>query len=97
MTFKHFLAVLGIGMGIMVLAMLWSIANMALASIQKALETSVHHLQWMMNCFGIFISAPNLAMGKLGDMYGRKPFYQLGLLTMIFASIFASTANHTEH
>lgn len=91
---RRIFAVIGIGIGVMVLGMVWSIANMALASIQKDLETSVHHLQWMMNCFGIFISAPLLLMGKLGDAYGRKPFYQTGLIIVVIASIFAADAHH---
>lgn len=74
--------------------MLWAIVNMALASIQKDLSASILHLQWIINSFGIFLVAPLLAMGKLGDAYGRKPFYMLGLFLAILASFFAGNTDH---
>jgi len=49
---KRTLAVAGIGLGLIILGMLWSIANTALASIQKDLSATVLQLQWMMNSFG---------------------------------------------
>lgn len=87
------LAVAGVGLGVVTLGMIWSIANMALASIQTELYATVHQLQWMMTSFGIFMCGPLLAMGKFGDVFGKKPFYLLGLFIAFFASIIAGFAH----
>lgn len=91
---KRILGVAGIGCGVMVLGMVWSIANTALASIQKDLSANIFQLQWMMNCFGTFLCVPLLTMGKLGDAYGRKHLFLLGLIGALIASIIAGFANH---
>ncbi len=91
---KQTLSVIGIGLGLMILGMIWSIVNTALASIQKDLSANVLQLQWMMNCFGIFLCVPLLTMGKLGDAYGRKRLFLYGLITGLIASILAGLATH---
>lgn len=93
---KKFFAVAGIGLGLVVLGMIWSLVNTALASIQKDLFASVLQLQWMMNCFGIFLCVPLLTMGKLGDAYGRKKLYLCGLATAFLASAIGGFATRIE-
>ncbi len=91
---KRALGVAGIGLGLMVLGMIWSIVNTALASIQKDLSANVIQLQWMMNAFRIFLCVPLLTIGKLGDGYGRKKLFLLGLFCALVASIVAGFATH---
>jgi len=93
---KKVLAVTGIGLGVIVLGMIWSLVNTALASIQKDLFASVLQLQWMMNCFGIFLCVPLLTMGKLGDAYGRKNLYLCGLCIALLASGCSGFATRIE-
>lgn len=91
---KQILAIIGIGIGMIVLGMIFSSVNMALASIQKDFSASVLELQWMMNTFGIGLCVPLLTMGKLGDAYGRKRLYLCGLaisLVAAFVGGFAKT------
>jgi EmrB/QacA subfamily drug resistance transporter len=91
---KRVVGVLGIGIGLMALGMIWSIVNTGLASIQKDLSADVLELQWMMNAFGIFICVPMLTMGKLGDAYGRKRLFLIGLSLAFVVSIIAGFATH---
>ncbi len=84
----------GIGFGVMALGMIWSIVNTALASIQKDLSANVLELQWMMNAFGIFICVPMLTMGKLGDAYGRRRLFVIGLTLALLASLIAGFATN---
>lgn len=93
---KKFFAVAGIGLGLVVLGMIWSLVNTALASIQKDLFASVLQLQWMMNCFGICLCVPLLTMGKLGDAYGRKKLYLWGLAIALLASGIGGFATRIE-
>lgn len=91
---KKPLAVAGIGIGVMALGMMWAIVNTALSSIQKDLSANIHQLQWMMNLFGICLCVPLLAMGKLGDMYGRRRLFTIGLIVTVFALLFAGMAKN---
>ena len=91
--FKRGIAVAGIGCGLMVLGMIWSVTNTALATIQKDLSANVLELQWMMNCFGLCICVPLLTMGILGDAYGKKKLFLCGLLGALIASIVAGFSN----
>lgn len=95
-TSNKALAVAGIGLGVIVLGMIWSLVNTALASIQKDLFASVLQLQWMMNCFGIFLCVPLLTMGKLGDAYGRKKLFLCGLVIALLASVVGGFATRIE-
>lgn len=93
---KQALATTGIGLGVIVLGMIWSLVNTALASIQRDLFASVLQLQWMMNCFGIFLCVPLLTMGKLGDAYGRKKLYLFGLSIAFLAAVIGGFATNME-
>ena len=86
------MGIFGILLGMAVLATGWSSINMSLSEIQVDLGASVLQLQWMMNMYGICICIPLLTVGKLGDAYGRKKFYALGLLGLSFACFGASIA-----
>ncbi len=85
--FSRAMAVLGILLGMAALAAGWSSINMSLSSIQAELEASVLQLQWMMNSYGICICIALLIIGKLGDAYGRKLFYMLGLFGLALACL----------
>jgi len=90
--FSRMVAVLGILLGMGALAAGWSSINMSLASIQDELGASVLELQWMMNSYGICICIALLMVGKLGDTYGRKLFYMLGLFGLALACLGAGSA-----
>ncbi len=89
---RRFWAIVGIGLGITVVGMAWSIINTGLSSIQKELSASVLQLQWVMNSFGICLCVPLLTMGKLGDAYGRKGIYCAGIIGCGIASLGAGLA-----
>jgi len=80
---KRFWSSLGIGLGILIGSTDWSIVQNALPAIQRDLGASIGELQWVMNSFGLFMTALLVAMGRLGDIYGRRRIFNLGLV--IFA------------
>lgn len=90
------MAVIGILLGMAVLAAGWASINMSLASIQSELGASVLQLQWMMNLYGISICSALLPIGKLGDSYGRKWFYIAGLIGLALACLGAGSAKSPE-
>jgi len=91
---KEWKGILGIGLGEALMAMNFSIVNIALATIQKELGASLSQLQWMINIYGIFICVSLVTMGRLADTYGRKRIYLIGLVGSSVASLIAGLASH---
>src|SRR5215831_659445 len=65
-----------------------TVVNVALPTLQSTFRASLPDVQWVVESYGIFLSALILAGGALGDLFGRKRIFLIG--TGIFA--LASTA-----
>ncbi len=90
---KHkWLATTGILLGIVVLALDWSIVNTAIPSIQRDLHATLSEMQWVMNLFGLCMTPLLVLMGRLSDAYGRKKLFVIGLVIFGVASLFAGLA-----
>jgi MFS family permease len=76
MNGKRFSGVLGIGCGLLVLSLDWSVVNNALPAIQKSLLATLSDLQWIINIFALVVSARLVTMGRLSDAFGRKKCLQ---------------------
>lgn len=63
------------------------IVNMALPSIKEAFKASDHQLQMVVAIYGLTYAALVVCGGRLGDMYGRKKIFILGLYTFLFSSL----------
>jgi DHA2 family methylenomycin A resistance protein-like MFS transporter len=53
--------------------------NVAVESMHRELGGSMSGLQWIVNAYSIVFASLVLASGALGDRYGAKRLYQLGL------------------
>lgn len=83
---------LGICLGVLVVAMDWSIVNNALPSIQRDLGATLGELQWMVNVFGLVMTVSLVTMGGFADAFGRRKLFSLGLLTCALGSLGAALA-----
>lgn len=63
------------------------IVNMALPSIQTAFKASEHQLQMVIAIYGLSYGALVVCGGRLGDLYGRKKIFTLGLYIFLFSSL----------
>lgn len=63
-----------------------TVMNVALPRIQTSLDASMSGLQWILNAYTLPIAALALPMGTLGDRYGRKRVFLLGLTVFTLAS-----------
>lgn len=84
---------IGVGLGVLIGATDWSIVQNALPTIQNSLGASIGQLQWIMNSFGLFMTVLLVTMGRLGDIYGRKRIFNLGLLIFGLASLGAALSS----
>jgi EmrB/QacA subfamily drug resistance transporter len=60
--------------------------NVALPVIQRELEANAAQMQWVVEGYALFLSALILLGGSLGDLYGRKKLFVLGVVVFAIAS-----------
>jgi EmrB/QacA subfamily drug resistance transporter len=58
-----------------------------LPTIAEALHSSIAHASWIITVYLIVMAAVQPIAGKLGDIYGNRNMFLLGMLLFLFASI----------
>jgi MFS family permease len=56
-----------------------TVVNVALPSLERALQTGIAGLQWVVDAYLLFLGALLLAGGALGDSFGRRRIFAIGL------------------
>jgi EmrB/QacA subfamily drug resistance transporter len=69
-----------------------TVVNVALPSIAADLDASTGDLQWVVNAYLVTLSAFVLLGGSLGDRYGRRRVFLLGLAGFTAASLLCGLA-----
>jgi EmrB/QacA subfamily drug resistance transporter len=72
------------------------IVNIALPKIDEDLDLGVSGLQWVVSGYLLTLSALLLLGGALGDLYGRRRIYLIGLLLFVSASVACGIAPSAE-
>src|SRR5436305_8771303 len=63
-----------------------TIVNVAAPKLQSVFQASVVDVQWVIEAYGIFLSALILAGGALGDWLGRRLVFLVGVTVFAAAS-----------
>src|SRR5579864_4204763 len=63
-----------------------TVVNVALPALQSNLHATVVDLQWVIESYGLFLSALILVGGALGDIFGRRKMFLLGDVVFGIAS-----------
>ena len=66
--------------------------NVALPSMQRELQASASDLQWVIEGYSLFLSALILIGGSLGDIFGRRLVFVIGIGLFAAASIVCAAA-----
>ena len=69
-----------------------TVVNVALPSIQTSFGSGVSGLQWIIDAYTLVFAAFMLTGGTLGDLYGRKKIFLLGLVVFTGGSLMAGLA-----
>jgi EmrB/QacA subfamily drug resistance transporter len=69
-----------------------TVVNVALPVLQSDLQASVIDVQWVVEAYALFLAALLLVGGALGDRYGRRRIYGLGVIVFAFASAWCGLA-----
>src|SRR5262245_20705882 len=69
-----------------------TVVNVALPTIGKELDASVAGLQWIVNGYSLTLASLILIGGSLGDRFGRRRVFLIGIIWFAIASLFCGLA-----
>lgn len=64
-----------------------TVVNVALPALQTTLHATVTGVQWVVEAYALFLSALLLVGGSLGDLYGRRKVFVVGVVLFAGASV----------
>ena len=73
-----------------------TVVNVALPALQASLHASVVGEQWVVESYGLFLGALILVGGSLGDLFGRRWMFLVGVGIFAAASIASGLASHIQ-
>jgi EmrB/QacA subfamily drug resistance transporter len=69
-----------------------TVVNVALPALQTSFHATVVDVQWMVESYGLFLGALILVGGSLGDVFGRRLIFLLGVGVFAAASVGCAVA-----
>jgi EmrB/QacA subfamily drug resistance transporter len=72
-----------------------TVVNVALPSIERDLHVSISSLEWIVTAYALTFAALLITGGKLGDLFGRRRIFVIGIAIFTLSSLacgFAPTA-----
>ena len=70
--------------------------NVVIPVLQSELNATIPQVQWIMEAYALFMSSLMLLGGSLGDKFGRKRIFALGILLFTGASIWCGLSANTS-
>jgi EmrB/QacA subfamily drug resistance transporter len=71
-----------------------TVVNVALPAIQTSFHATVVDVQWVVESYGLFLGALILVGGSLGDLFGRRLMFVLGVAIFAAASLGCGVASN---
>ena len=79
-------AILTIALGLTLAVLGGGIANVALPAIAREVHTSPANSIWVVNAYQLAVTVSLLPLSSLGEIYGYRRIYQIGLVIFTIAS-----------
>ena len=73
-----------------------TVVNVALPALQASLHATVVGVQWVVESYGLFLSSLILAGGALGDLFGRRRVFLMGVGIFAAASAACGVASSIQ-
>ena len=70
-----------------------TVVNVALPVLQSDLRVSLAGVQWVVESYALFLAALLLTGGSLGDLYGRRKIFVIGVATFTAASVWCGLSH----
>ena len=74
-----------------------TVVNVALPALQNAFGASVVGVQWVIEAYGLTLAALLLVGGSMGDLFGRRRIFLLGIVLFAAASAYCGLAPTLRH
>jgi len=74
-----------------------TVVTVALPAIQSSFHTTVVDVQWVVESYGLFLAALILMGGSLGDLFGRRLVFLVGVAIFAAASTTCGLASSINH
>jgi EmrB/QacA subfamily drug resistance transporter len=69
-----------------------TVVNVALPALQADLHATITDVQWVIEAYALFLGALILVGGSMGDQFGRKRVFLVGVIAFTAASILCGVA-----
>src|SRR5450631_1761583 len=69
-----------------------TVVNVALPALQSALHATLADVQWVVESYALLLAALLLIGGSLGDLYGRRKIFVVGVVLFSLASVWCGLA-----
>src|ERR1700722_5490418 len=73
-----------------------TVVNVALPALQASFHATVVGVQWVVESYGLFLGALILVGGSLGDLFGRRLIFVVGVTTFALASAACGVASNID-
>jgi len=73
-----------------------TVVNVALPALQSNLHATVTDVQWVIEAYTLFLAALLLLGGSLGDKFGRRKIYAIGVSLFAVASVWCGLAPNIQ-
>ena len=83
---------IAVSIGAFILLLDISVVNVALPEIQTDLDAGFNDLQWVIDSYALTLAATMLIFGSLGDRFGRRLVFVIGLAAFSVASLLCGFA-----
>jgi len=71
-----------------------TVVNVALPALQSALGATIAEVQWVVESYALFLAALLLTGGSLGDLYGHRKVFAVGVVLFTVASAWCGLASN---
>lgn len=89
----RWLALAGVGMGVLMATLDSSIVNISLPAFVAIFDTTFAMVQWVILAYVLVITSLLLGAARLGDMFDKKKLYLIGLTLFTIGSVLCSLSN----
>jgi EmrB/QacA subfamily drug resistance transporter len=82
-----------ISVGFLMILLDTTIVNVSIPTIIRELAAKLSDIEWVISGYALTFAAFLITFGRLGDIYGRKIIFIVGLIVFVIASFFSGEAH----
>ena len=90
---RRWWVLVGTCLGLFILMLDSTVVALALPTIEKDLHASADNVQWVLNGYLLVISVLVVTAGRLGDIFGRRRIFLIGMAVFGVGSVLAAVAS----